>query len=110
MGRRIIDEFFASIGQIDKCKDFSTSMDVLSKKALKMFLGATADCTNWESDGKQCSLIFKDNPLADFVMLPSGYANTLWYSNILCGLIRGSLEMVNIKVKATFLKDVLRGD
>ena len=43
-------------------------------------------------------------------MLPQGYKNSLWYSNILCGLIIGSLEMVNIRVSATFAKDVLRGD
>ena len=75
-----------------------------------MFLGVTADIANWEADGQSCSLMFKDNPLADFVVLPSGYANSLWYSNILCGLIRGSLEMINIRVKATFIKDMLRGD
>ena len=55
-------------------------------------------------------LVIKDNPLSDFVMLPQGYKNSLWYSNILCGLIIGSLEMVNIRVTATFAKDVLRGD
>jgi len=43
-------------------------------------------------------------------MLPQGYKNSLWYSNVLCGLIIGSLEMVNIRVSATFAKDVLRGD
>jgi len=34
-----------------------------------------------------------DNPLADFVELPPAYAE-LRYSNILCGVIRGALEMV----------------
>lgn len=88
-------------------------MEVVSKLAFKMFFGVTAELANWEGEGKQaraCSLLIKDNPLSDFVMLPQNYQNSLWYSNILCGLIRGSLQTVNIKVKATFQKDVLRGD
>lgn len=52
--------------------------------------------TNWTSDNNQFSLIFEENPLADFVELPDdGRAqDELWFSNILCGVLRGSLEMV----------------
>lgn len=52
--------------------------------------------TNWTSDNKQFSLVFDENPLADFVELPDdGRAqDELWYSNILCGILRGALEMV----------------
>lgn len=35
-----------------------------------------------------------DNPLADFVELPPAYGE-LRYSNLLCGVIRGALEMVS---------------
>jgi len=40
--------------------------------------------------------VFEENPLADFVELPDdGRAQEeLWYSNILCGVLRGALEMV----------------
>jgi hypothetical protein len=53
--------------------------------------------TNWTSDNNQFSLIFDENPLADFVELPDdGRAqDELWFSNILCGVLRGSLEMVS---------------
>jgi hypothetical protein len=62
----------------------------------KIFLNITPTVTNWTSDNKQFSLIFEDNPLADFVELPDdGRAqDELWYSNILCGVLRGALEMV----------------
>ena len=52
----------------------------------------------------------KDNPFADFVVLPPKYANSLWYSNIICGMLRGALGAINIKIKAYYIKDVLRGD
>jgi len=62
-----------------------------------MFLNITPTTTNWGSDNKQFSLIFEENPLADFVELPDdGKAQSeLWYSNMLCGVLRGSLEMVS---------------
>jgi hypothetical protein len=62
----------------------------------KIFLNVTPTVTNWTSDNNQFSLIFEDNPLADFVELPDdGRAqDELWFSNILCGVLRGSLEMV----------------
>ncbi len=48
-------------------------------------------------------------PAADFVELPASYAE-LRYSNILCGVIRGALEMVSLKVTCAFVKDALAGD
>ena len=64
-----------------------------------MFLNITPTVTNWSSDSKQFSLIFEENPLADFVELPDdGRAqDELWYSNILCGILRGALEMVCLR-------------
>lgn len=45
----------------------------------------------------------------DFVELPDdGRASEdLWYSNVLCGVIRGALEMIQIQVEAHFVSDVL---
>jgi hypothetical protein len=34
----------------------------------------------------------------------------LWYSNILVGVIKGALEMVQMEVDAAFVQDILRGD
>ena len=46
----------------------------------------------------------------EFVELPPSAYGELWYSNILCGVLRGALEMVQMRVEARFLKDVLQGD
>lgn len=66
----------------------------------KIFLNVTPTVTNWTSDNTQFSLIFEENPLADFVELPDdGRAqDELWFSNILCGVLRGSLEMVSSRI------------
>ena len=50
-----------------------------------------------------------DNPLADFVELPPTYSE-LRYSSLLCGVIRGALEMVSVRVDCRFIRDVLNGD
>lgn len=64
----------------------------------KIFLNVTPTVTNWTADNKSFSLLFDENPLADFVELPDdGRAqDELWFSNILCGVLRGALEMVSI--------------
>ena len=77
-----------------------------------MFLNVTPHIANWSSDDSQFSLVMDDNPLADFVELPDdGRAQfELWYSNILCGVLRGALEMVQVQVEAHFISDMLKGD
>lgn len=74
------------------CADRGYSIQV----GFKIFLNITPTVTNWTSDNNQFSLIFDENPLADFVELPDdGRAqDELWFSNILCGVLRGALEMV----------------
>lgn len=60
-----------------------------------MYLGITPALTNWSAAGDEFSLTFDTNPLTEFVELPDNYQN-LKYSNILCGALRGSCEMVVI--------------
>lgn len=79
----------------------------------KIFLNITPTITNWTGDSKQFSLVFDENPLADFVELPDNGGRAqdeLWYCNIFCGVLRGALEMVQMQVEAHFISDQLRGD
>ena len=73
-----------------------------------MFLGVNAEIQNFDEENKSFSLILPDNPLAEYVILPIQH-NKLWYSNVLCGVIRGSLDMLNMKTNVFFRKDNLRG-
>lgn len=67
------------------------------------------------------SLFLYENPLSIFVELPESNDDgnesagksewsKLKYSNIYCGVIRGALEQVNMKVTCDFVRDVLQGD
>ncbi|KAI5781818.1 NO signaling/Golgi transport ligand-binding domain-containing protein [Geopyxis carbonaria] len=111
IGLRLIEEFLAKTNT-GRCANFRETAETISKIGFKVFLNTTPVVTNWTSDNKQFSLIFEENPLADFVELPDdGRAqNELWYSNILCGVLRGALEMVQMQVDAHFSSDVLRGN
>jgi hypothetical protein len=41
------------------------------------------------------TLTLDENPLAEFVELPEdALEGGLWFSNVLCGVLRGALEMV----------------
>eukprot|EP00741_Cyanophora_paradoxa_P000217 tig00000402_g210.t1 len=94
---------------ITRCVDFRETAEVIGKVAFRMFLGIVAQVVNWNPEGTECSFIIDENPLNDFVELPES-ATGLLYSNILCGVIRGALEQINMKVECHFLKDALRGD
>lgn len=108
IGIRLIDEFLAK-SRTTRCVDFADACDKLAKLGFKMFLNVTAAITDWNPEKTECSLLLEDNPLTDFVELPEGCQN-LTYCNVLCGVIRGALEMVKMKVQCTYVKDVLKGD
>ncbi|CCH43058.1 Trafficking protein particle complex subunit 3 [Wickerhamomyces ciferrii] len=111
IGIRLIEDFLAKTGT-GRCVSFKETAEVISKIGFKIFLNIIPTITNWTSDGKTFSLIIEENPLAEFVELPDdGKSNKeLWYSNVLVGVLKGALEMVQLDVDVFFVSDVLRGD
>jgi len=108
IGVRLIEDFLAR-SNVGRCHDFRETADVIAKVGFKMFLGITPAITNWSPAGDEFSLLLENNPLSDFVELPDGHRD-LHYSNILCGVLRGALEMVQMDVSVKFVQDQLRGD
>ncbi|PHH76195.1 hypothetical protein CDD82_4106 [Ophiocordyceps australis] len=110
IGLRIIEDYLAKSNTMKRCVNFRETSDMIARIGFKIFLNITPQVTNWTSE-TQFSLMFDENPIADFVELPDdGRAqDELWYSNILCGVLRGALEMVQMQVEAHFISDVLRG-
>ncbi|KEF58136.1 uncharacterized protein A1O9_06059 [Exophiala aquamarina CBS 119918] len=111
IGMRLIEDFLAK-SNTGRCGNFRDTAEMISKVGFKIFLNITPTVTNWTADNKQFSLLFDENPLADFVELPDdGRAqDELWFSNIFCGVLRGALEMVQMSIEAHFVSDVLRGN
>ncbi|TEY62487.1 hypothetical protein BOTCAL_0161g00040 [Botryotinia calthae] len=111
IGLRLIEDYLAKSNTMRRCSNFRETAEMISKVGFKIFLNITPAVSNWTSDNKQFSLIFEENPLADFVELPDdGRAqDELWYSNIFCGILRGTLEMVQMQDEAHFISDILRG-
>ena len=74
-----------------------------------MFLGVAANVGGWGQDDAEFSLYLDDNPLVDFVELPDDL-RSLKYCNILCGVVRGALEMANMRVECDYVRCTLWGD
>lgn len=108
MGVRLVEDFLAK-SNISHCSSLAETAEVIAKVAFKMFLGVSATVGVWSQDKKTFGIVFDDNPLAEFAELPEECGG-LWYSNVLCGVIRGALEMVNMKVECRFERCRLRGD
>ncbi|KAJ7905728.1 transport protein particle complex subunit [Mycena olivaceomarginata] len=106
IGTRLIEDFLAK-SNIGRCADFREVGEVVSKVGFKSFLNITPTA----SVGSSFTLTLDENPLAEFVELPDEVLEGgLWFSNVLCGVIRGALEMVQMQVEVNFISDVLRGD
>jgi len=108
IGVRLVEDFL-SRSDVGKCKDFRETADIISKVAFKMYLNIVPAVVNWSPANDEFSLILDNNPLVEFVELPESHKD-LNYSNVLCGAIRGALEMVQLEVETWFPKDTLKGD
>lgn len=111
MGVRCVDEILAKSEQagvvVPPCVTLKDTAEVVAKTGFRMLLGINVDIS--VKDESCFSLVFSDNPLALFVELPEEYKE-LQYSRVYCGVLRGALEQVNLKVDCKFVKDVLKGD
>lgn len=74
-----------------------------------MYLNIQPTITNWAAASDEFSLVFDNNPLTEFVELPTDLVN-LRYNGIINGCIRGALEMVQLEVQCWFVQDQIKGD
>ncbi|KAG0699653.1 transport protein particle complex subunit [Suillus ampliporus] len=126
IGTRLIEDFLAR-SSLGRCSDFREVGEVVAKVGFKSFLNITPAVTHSAAPppssrpssaaqqsgvpGSSFILTLDENPLAEFVELPDeALEGGLWFSNVLCGVLRGALEMVQMQVQVEFLSDVLRGD
>jgi hypothetical protein len=51
-----VDEFLAK-AKMGRCSSFREAAEVVGRQAFPMFLNVTANVTNWNADGTECSLV-----------------------------------------------------
>uniref|UniRef100_U5EM23 Trafficking protein particle complex subunit n=1 Tax=Corethrella appendiculata TaxID=1370023 RepID=U5EM23_9DIPT len=107
MGMRLIEDFLARTNS-PRCLDMRETADKI-QLAFRMYLNIQPTISNWAASGDEFSLIFDNNPLVEFVELPTDLSQ-LRYCSIICGCIRGALEMVQLEVQSWFVQDQLKGD
>ncbi|XP_036920992.1 trafficking protein particle complex subunit 3-like protein [Sturnira hondurensis] len=109
IGTRLVEDFLAR-SCVRRCHSYSEIIDIIAQVAFKMYLGITPSVACNNSSRNEFSLILDKNPLVEFVEeLPAG-RSSLCYCNLLCGIIRGALEMVHLDADVAFLQDRLKGD
>ena len=115
IGIRLIDDWLAK-SCLPPPQTFDKAIEIISKDALNFYLGIKGEYSKVDnqdlglvSDNQQPEyrINFKDNPLNNYVELPEQYKG-LWYSNMICGVIRGALESINIRVECRYEKDTLK--
>ncbi|KAL6937391.1 hypothetical protein ACO0RG_003896 [Hanseniaspora osmophila] len=122
IGVRLVEDFYAR-SAMGRCRTIEETGLVLTQVAFKMFLNVTPQIQ--VINETELHIFLNENPLSAFVELPpfdeddlevdksgdgSGKSSQLWYSNILCGVIKGALEQVAIDCEVEFVRDVLLGD
>ncbi|KAL7416969.1 NO signaling/Golgi transport ligand-binding domain-containing protein [Mrakia frigida] len=119
IGTRLIEDFLSRT-TLPRCTDFSTqTSEILAKVGFKSFLNITPTVVQYPASaagegtgsGREFGLVLEENPLSEMVELPAeALEGGLWFSQVLCGVVRGALEMVQLQVEVFFVSDVLRGD
>ena len=107
IGVRLIDDFLSKTDV--NCEDINDTADAIAKSGFRAYLGITCDVANWSDDKKEFSLIMTENPMTDYVEVREEFRE-LSYCNLICGVIRGALDMVKFKAEVKIVKDSLKGD
>lgn len=102
IGSRLIDEFIAK-NDGEPCRSFK---DVVERVALGFKMFAGVDVSLSQRSEQEFAFSFRDNPLDMHVHVPDELRG-LSYSNVLCGIVRGACEAVNVRVRCHFVSDKL---
>ena len=103
IGVRLIEDFLAKTNS-PPCNNFRETVEMITKVGFKVFLNVVPEIKGWREDGRECRIALEENPLGDWVELPDDGRSQgkgedggegLWYSQMLCGVIKGACEMVS---------------
>ena len=102
MGKRLVDDLIDDFPRGQDLSDQNKLIEKLINQIAQYYLGIRGNY-NQVSD-TEFHLFFQENPISFYVELPESLSN-LCYSNIICGIIRGALEISGFEVTCEFVKD-----
>ena len=106
IGKRLVDDLIDDFQRVDQ-SDQNKLMEKLICQLAQHYLGIIG---NYNQVGeKEFHLKFTQNPISLYVELPESLEG-LCYSNIICGIMRGMLEISGFEVKCELIKDKMKGD
>ena len=106
IGKRLVDDLIDDFQRVDQ-SDQNKLMEKLICQLAQHYLGIIG---NYNQVGEnEFHLKFNQNPISLYVELPESLEG-LCYSNIICGIMRGMLEITGFEVKCEFIKDEMKGD
>jgi hypothetical protein len=107
IGKRLIDDLIDDYPRGLDPSDQNKLMEKLICQLAQYYLGIIG---NYSQTGEnEFHLKFTENPISLFVELPESLEG-LCYSNIICGIMRGMLEISGFEVKCELVKDKMKGD
>ena len=107
MGKRLVDDLIDDFQRSPDAADQNKLMEKIIKQIAQYYLGIVGNYN--QVSEKEFHLIFRENPISFYVELPESLSN-LCYSNIICGIIRGALEISGFEVQCEIIKDTTKGD
>ena len=106
IGKRLVDDLIDDFQRVDQ-SDQNKLMERLICQLAQHYLGIIG---NYNQVGEnEFHLKFNQNPISLYVELPESLEG-LCYSNIICGIMRGMLEISGFEIKCEFAKDKMKGD
>ena len=109
--RQVLHDYEDCVEDVNKKLDsmgFEIGCRLIEDFLAKTSTTRCGDFKEWNADNTECVITLDTNPLADFVELPERYRD-LSYCQMLCGVVRGALEMVSVRVSCEWARDALRG-
>jgi hypothetical protein len=108
MGLRAMEEFLAKNTAVPTHRVFGEATVEAIVVALKMFLGMGCEA-QWKEQGKSFVIQFSDNPFTIFVEPPEEFLD-LEYNQLLAGMCKGMLEVLQLDCSAAVTQSILKGD
>ncbi|GKY97817.1 hypothetical protein MPSEU_000739800 [Mayamaea pseudoterrestris] len=108
MGLRAMEEFLAKNSSTTIPRSFGEGTAEAIVTALKMFLGMSCEA-KWKEPNKSFLIQFVENPFTIFVEPPEEFID-LEYNQLLAGMCRGMLEVLQLDCAASVTQSILKGD